>query len=630
MKGATCETNDRVRLGLLRRRRLLQRRLPGRLRLLQPDGPRGHLLADRRGRARPARRLHGPGRRRAAARRAPATASAAARSTPRDTECIAPDLLGQRGCNTAGHLRRARHLPRAGRPGLPPVPLRRRRLHQDLQDRRRLRHRASPASTAPAGPSRTASPAPAASECQSNHCVDGVCCDSACTGACRSCALPRRSGRCTPIAAGQRRSARRVRGRWRRRPAGRTASATAAAAARSTPVGTLCADETCTANVYKPPSTCNATGQCVAPDSLPCSPYVCNGTRCFNACTTDAQCLTPNTCDGNSCGMKDARRHRARRADECQSNFCAQGVCCDKACAGACKSCALAARSAPARTSPPARTIPPASARTQDAVDAAARTASARRAPARSTRRARPARPRPARRRRNRSRPLSTCDGAGTCVTPARAAPASRTAAARTPARPSCTADADCPSPAVCIERLVRPQAERRGLRQQGRVPLELLRAGRLLPDAPAPASASRARCRRRAGTCSNVAERRQPTQSPLRRSGRAPAAAPTGVCDGNGACRLYDASTSCAAPSCPAEPVDADDAAAPATASASASRRRRIACAPYVCNGATACQAACTGDADCLPPNICDPQTNRCGNKKRLGQPCAGDQPTA
>ena len=26
---------------------------------------------------------------------------------------------------------------------------------------------------------------------------------------------------------------------------------------------------------------CNASGQCVAPDSLPCAPYICNGSKCF-------------------------------------------------------------------------------------------------------------------------------------------------------------------------------------------------------------------------------------------------------------------------------------------------------------------------------------------------------------
>jgi hypothetical protein len=95
------------------------------------------------------------------------------------------------------------------------------------------------------------------------------------------------------------------------------------------------------------------------------------------------------------------------------------------------------------------------------------------------------------------------------------------------------------------------------------------------------------------------------------------------GQCDGAGACRLYAASTPCMPASCPGgsstltlgRTCDGAGTCLPATTQA---------CAPYQCNGLQACKAACTVDADCLAPNICDPQTNLCGNKKRLGQACA------
>src|SRR5262249_14831330 len=35
--------------------------------------------------------------------------------------------------------------------------------------------------------------------CQSGHCADGVCCNSACDGTCTSCALPDYVGTCTPV-----------------------------------------------------------------------------------------------------------------------------------------------------------------------------------------------------------------------------------------------------------------------------------------------------------------------------------------------------------------------------------------------------------------------------------------------
>jgi hypothetical protein len=41
-----------------------------------------------------------------------------------------------------------------------------------------------------------------ASACASGNCVDGVCCDSACTGTCSSCSLEGRAGKCSPYPAG--------------------------------------------------------------------------------------------------------------------------------------------------------------------------------------------------------------------------------------------------------------------------------------------------------------------------------------------------------------------------------------------------------------------------------------------
>ena len=60
--------------------------------------------------------------------------------------------------------------------------------------------------------------------------------------------------------------------------------------------GTVCASETCASGLYTAASTCNTTGQCVAPDARPCAPFVCNGSQCFNVCATSDQCKTPNTC----------------------------------------------------------------------------------------------------------------------------------------------------------------------------------------------------------------------------------------------------------------------------------------------------------------------------------------------
>ena len=187
------------------------------------------------------------------------------------------------------------------------------------------------------GPKMDGQPCTASSECQKNHCVDGVCCDQACTGACRSCSLSASLGRCTPIAAGTV-DPRAICAAMAQTTCKTNGKCDGQGGCQPWPVGTLCAEENCTGNVYKAPSVCNATGQCVAPDVIPCSPFICNGTRCFTQCVTNNQCVSPFTCAANSCGLKELGAS-CSAGNECKSTFCAQGVCCDGACNTACKSC---------------------------------------------------------------------------------------------------------------------------------------------------------------------------------------------------------------------------------------------------------------------------------------------------
>ena len=152
-------------------------------------------------------------------------------------------------------------------------------------------------------------------------------------------------------------------------------------------------------------------------------------------------------------------------------------------------------------------------------------------------------------------------------------------------------------------------------------MPVRLLCPGLLLPDG------LRGICKScglpsSLGTCTNV-----PNGSPdvLARCADmgAPACSTDGFCDGNGACRLYTAGTSCAPPSCGAG-KSSQTSGRTCDGRGVCQAPTMLSCAPYLCNGTTACNAACTSDGDCLSGNICDPATNKCGNKQRLGQPCS------
>ena len=137
----------------------------------------------------------------------------------------------------------------------------------------------------------------------SGFCVDGLCCDNACTGACRSCALTSSPGHCMPVVAGNP-DPRAVCAVQSPSTCGTNGKCDGSGGCQKYPVNTVCADETCVSSVYTPASMCNANGQCVAPDALPCAPFTCNANKCFTACTNNTQCLPPNVCVDNSCGLK--------------------------------------------------------------------------------------------------------------------------------------------------------------------------------------------------------------------------------------------------------------------------------------------------------------------------------------
>lgn len=181
-------------------------------------------------------------------------------------------------------------------------------------------------------------------QCLNGHCVDNICCDSACAGACRSCGLANSVGTCTDVAAGSA-DPRLVCMDQGAAACSMNGKCDGNGGCQVYAVGTACAAEDCTNDVYTSASTCNASGQCIKPSSIACNPYHCNLDKCFAACTTNDQCVSPNICgqDGavNSCGKKPQGADCSADT-ECGTSHCAQGKCCDTTCGAACTACNLA------------------------------------------------------------------------------------------------------------------------------------------------------------------------------------------------------------------------------------------------------------------------------------------------
>jgi hypothetical protein len=116
-------------------------------------------------------------------------------------------------------------------------------------------------------------------ECLTGECVDGVCCNTACNGACDACNLSGTVGSCTL-----------------------------------------------------------ATGTSGSPS---CGAYLCGGAAsCPTTCTLTTQCTTGFFCDGTGhCVSKGGQGDPCGASGECANGRCVDGYCCDAPCAGQCEAC---------------------------------------------------------------------------------------------------------------------------------------------------------------------------------------------------------------------------------------------------------------------------------------------------
>jgi hypothetical protein len=184
-------------------------------------------------------------------------------------------------------------------------------------------------------------------DCGSGHCTDGVCCDTACDGACESCALTGKLGVCAPVESAS----------DDRCDGASTCDAKGAcrkALSWSCVSGTDCASGNCVDGVCCGTSTCGTCQSCGLPDSLgrcaPVSPRTEDGD---SACAGNMTCGELGTCvrkNGQSCTA----------SGDCASRQCVDGVCCESACDDGCYACNLAGKEG--RCAPLARIEDPAAA----------------------------------------------------------------------------------------------------------------------------------------------------------------------------------------------------------------------------------------------------------------------------
>jgi hypothetical protein len=177
-------------------------------------------------------------------------------------------------------------------------------------------------------------------QCAFGFCVDGVCCDTACTSGCTSCA----TGTCTIVGAGL------------PDPHGVCKDLGAAACGTnglcdgtlggcvSYANGTPCSPETCPATTsnHTLAGSC-ASGACSAATDN-CNGFACDvNNKCRTSCSTDAQCAQPNYyCAGTVCMPKKADGQSCGLGNECVHGNCVENTCCGTASCNQCQTCANA------------------------------------------------------------------------------------------------------------------------------------------------------------------------------------------------------------------------------------------------------------------------------------------------
>jgi hypothetical protein len=466
------------------------------------------------------------------------------------------------------------------------------------------------------GPKALGQPCSAATECASGFCADGVCCASACTGSCRSCALSTSLGTCAPVPLGAG-DPHKVCVDQHASSCGTDGMCDGAGGCHKYPAGTECAAETCASGVYTPTSTCDANGNCRAPDAIACAPYVCNGARCYTACGADANCASGNVCVQGSCGLKPNGAFCSTGA-ECKSAQCAQGVCCATACAGACFSCALTGTMGLCTAVPTGLPDPAALCTdhgpTSCGTDGKCQAGACQKYP-QGTACSGASCPTPG----STFTAGGTCDGAGTCSVPA-ATSCFPFGCGLNACNSTCTSNADCAPPATC-------SGSSCGLKPNGAV----CQAGAecqstFCAQGVCCATACTGTCmscalQGTAGTCAPVAPGGSDPTGTCTDKGAA-SCGTTGFCNGSGGCAVYAAGTQCAAPVC----VDDTTAALARTCDGAGTCKPATpqTCAPFKCSGTTkSCISVCTADTDCATGQVCN--AGACG-LKRLGQICAGD----
>jgi hypothetical protein len=182
-------------------------------------------------------------------------------------------------------------------------------------------------------------------DCDSGHCVDGVCCAGDCVGSCYTCAAPGTVGTCVARPAGRTpRSADACGQEDIASVCGNDGLCDGAGHCRLRLANTPCGAGHCDGDAVVGARVCDGFGSCRPAATQICVPYRCDPATaaCRDDCATDVDC-PGSTCEsGGRCHLGGGQS--CNSGSECASAWCMAGVCCNSSCQDPCMACNLPGR----------------------------------------------------------------------------------------------------------------------------------------------------------------------------------------------------------------------------------------------------------------------------------------------
>ncbi len=463
-------------------------------------------------------------------------------------------------------------------------------------------------------------------DCMTGACRDGVCCENACTGACRACAAAYTgldNGKCGPVnngidphddCADQTATDR----------CGQDGQCNGAGQCRKVQSGQSCSDATCAGATFTAAGQCDGNGTCQPGMSMNCGGYPCATTGCAAPCTLDSQCPNGSYCSNGTCKTRKLVGTGCAANGECALGFCSpDGVCCTAACAGACQACTKALTGQPDGTC--ASTQLGLDPRNDCSTDAASTcghdgtcdgkggchfydssTSCNASSCSGST-----------------FTPGSSCDGAGHCVATGAAMSCGSAACATTGCKGTCAADSDCAMGSYCIVASGTCAAKKVNGTSCGAANECTYNAcvDGVCCESACPGlcyACSKAKNGATSGSCLPIAAGTDPDNECA--SSNASTCGQDGTCDGNGACRLWMTGTQCLASACNAS----GNFVASSTCSQGACRTPAASvCGSAACDATNGCKTTCASNQDCVGATYCNTTTKTCTAQKALGTAC-------